>query len=167
MARVSIVVPTFNRVGFLSETIASVLQQDYRDFELLVADNASTDGTAAMLDGIADPRLRRVRRAHNIGWRANFNQAAHSVTSEYVALVGDDDRLLPGALARAVTFLEQAPRVGLVHTGFDIIDDAGAVIRTNQHWRGDAAEDGVQSGADFIARSMRTGTPVCLSSAVM
>ena len=75
MARLSVIVPTFNRVGYLGEAIASILSQDYRDFELVVADNASTDGTAALLAGVTDPRLRHVRRAHNIGWRANFNQA--------------------------------------------------------------------------------------------
>src|SRR4051812_35115688 len=120
MARVSVVVPTFNRVGYLQETIASILQQDYRDFELIVADNASTDATASLLAGIADPRLHHVRREHNIGWRANFNHALHDADSEYVALVGDDDRLLPGALTRAVTFLDEAPSVGLVHTTFHV-----------------------------------------------
>src|SRR5690349_11612258 len=118
MARVSVVVPTYNRVGYLGETIASILRQDYRDFELVVADNASTDGTAALLAEIDDPRVRHVRRAHNVGWRANFNQALHDVESEYVTVVGDDDRLLAGSLARAVAFLDQAPGVGLVHTTF-------------------------------------------------
>jgi glycosyltransferase involved in cell wall biosynthesis len=167
MARVSVVVPTFNRVGYLGETIASILQQDYGDFELVVADNASTDATASLLGGITDPRLRHVRRSHNLGWIANFNQALHDVESEYVTVVGDDDRLLPGALTRAVTFLDQAPSVGLVHTTFDIIDDAGEVVRAGQSWTGAPPEDRVQRGSDFIARSMGSGTPVCLSSAVM
>ena len=55
MARVSVIVPTFNRVGYLGETIASILHQDYRDFELVVADNASTDATAALLAGSRGP----------------------------------------------------------------------------------------------------------------
>ena len=84
MARVSVIVPTFNRVGYLGETIASILDQDYHDFDLVVADNASTDATADLIAAVADPRLCHVRRTHDIGWRANFNQALHDAESEYV-----------------------------------------------------------------------------------
>src|SRR4051794_24822077 len=125
MARVTVIVPTYNRAGYLGEAISSILHQDYQDFELVVADNASTDRTAALLADVADTRLRHVRRPRNIGWRANFNQALHDTDSEFVALVSDDDRLLPGALARAVTFLDEAPSVGLVHTTLHTIDDRG------------------------------------------
>jgi glycosyltransferase involved in cell wall biosynthesis len=167
MARVSIIVPTFNRVGYLGETIASILQQDYRDFDLVVADNASTDGTAGLISAVDDPRLHHVRRKRNIGWRANFNQALASADSEYVAVVADDDRLLPGALMRAVRCLDEASSVGLVHTSFHVIDERGEVIRTDRSWNGDVAEDLVERGSDFIADAMHTGVPVCLSSVVM
>jgi glycosyltransferase involved in cell wall biosynthesis len=167
MARVSVIVPTFNRVGYLRETIASVLSQDRCDLELVVADNASTDATSALIAEVTDPRLCHVRRPQNLGWRANFNQALRAATSEYVTLVADDDRLLPGALSRAVTFLDAAPTVGFVHTSFHIIDDRGEVARTDVNWTGAVAEDRVQRGSEFIAHSMRSGTPVCLSSVVM
>jgi len=167
MARVSVIVPTYNRVGYLGETVASILNQDYRDFELIVADNASTDATASLLAGIADPRLRHVRRAQNIGWRANFNQSLHDTETDYVALVGDDDRLLPGALTRAVTFLDQTPGAGLVHTSFNIIDGGGEVIELDRTWGGYVAEDRLQRGTDFIVRSMHSYNSVCLSSVVM
>ena len=167
MARLSVIVPTFNRVGYLGETIASVLTQDYRDFELVVADNASTDGTAALLDGVTDPRLRHVRRAHNIGWRANFNQALDGADSEFVALVSDDDRLLPGALARAVRFMDEVHTAGFVHTTYHVIDDRGDVLRTDGNRSGGVVEDRVQPGSDFIVSSMRAVSRVCLSSAVV
>ena len=111
--------------------------------------------------------MRHVRRAHNIGWRANFNQALDGADSEFVALVSDDDRLLPGALARAVRFMDEAPTVGFVHTTFHIIDDRGDVLRTDGNRSGEVAEDRVQRGSDFIAGSMRATSRVCLSSAVM
>jgi glycosyltransferase involved in cell wall biosynthesis len=167
MPRVSMIVPTFNRVGYLEETIASILNQDYCDFELVVADNASTDGTAALIGSFTDPRLRHVRRERNIGWRANFNQALQEARSEYVALVCDDDRLLPGALTRAVGLLDEAPAAGFVHTTFHIIDDGGEVVGTDGNWSGDRAEDRIKRGSDFIVDSMRLWCPVRLSSAVM
>ena len=167
MARISVIVPTFNRVGYLREAIASILSQDYGDFELVVADNASTDGTAELLAAVTDPRLRHVRRAHNIGWRANFNDALHGADSELVVLIGDDDRLLPGALTRAVRLLDEAPAVGFVHTTFHCIDDHGAALRSDDTWSIGPVEDRVERGADFILGSMRALNQVCLSSAVM
>jgi len=167
MARVSVIVPTFNRVGYLEETIASILDQDLRDFDLVVADNASTDATAELIAGVVDPRLCYVRRNHNLGWREHFNQALHAAESEYVALVADDDRLLPGALTRAVQFLDEAPSVGFVHTTLHVIDSRGEVIRADESWSGAVSEDRIERGADFIAAAMRSSTPVCLSSAVM
>jgi len=167
MARVSVIVPTYNRVGYLGETVASILNQDFCDFELVVADNASTDATASLLAGIADPRLHHVRRARNLGWRANFNQSLHAAESDYVALVGDDDRLLPGALARAVTFLDRTPSAGLVHTTFNIIDGGGDVIELDRSWGGYAVEDRLQRGRDFIVRTMQSYNSVFLSSVVM
>jgi glycosyltransferase involved in cell wall biosynthesis len=167
VARVTVIVPTFNRAGYLAQTIASILDQDFGDFDLVVADNASTDATATLVSEIADPRLHHVRRAHDIGWRANFNQALHSAESEYVTLVGDDDRLLPGALTRAVSLLDNAPSVGFVHASFDVIDGSGDLIQADANWTNDVPRDWIMHGPDFIARSMRAGTPACLSSTVM
>jgi glycosyltransferase involved in cell wall biosynthesis len=169
MARLAVIVPTFNRVGYLAETIASVLSQDDDDFELIVVDNASTDATSALIGGVADPRLRYVRRAHDLGWRENFNQALRDAqsTSEYVALVADDDRLLPGSLTRAVKVLDASPAVGFVHTTFNVVDAEGRVVVTNADQLDDVPVDMIQRGSEFISRTMRSGTPVCLSSAVM
>jgi hypothetical protein len=166
MARVSVIVPTYNRVGYLEEAIASILSQDYHDFELVVADNASTDGTAALLAGVTHPRLRHVRRAHNLGWRANFNQALRGADSEFVALVSDDDRLVPGALTRAVSVMVETPNVGFVHTTVDVIDDRGGVVST-ENWTAGPIEDRVERGSDFIVGSMRKVSQVCLSSALI
>jgi hypothetical protein len=91
----------------------------------------------------------------------------HAVESEYVTLVADDDRLLPGALTRAVRFLDEAPSVGFVHTTLHVIDDRGDVIRADENWTGAVAEDRIERGEDFIANAMGSPNPVCLSSAVI
>lgn len=167
MARVSVIVPTYNRVGYLEEAISSVLTQDYRDVELVVADNASTDGTAAMLADVTDTRLRHVRRDHNLGWRANFNQALHDTDSEFVALVSDDDRLLPGALGRAVSAMDAMPTAGFVHTAYHVIDEHGDLVRADGNRSRWKREDRAQPGSDFISTSMGAPSQVFLSSALM
>lgn len=167
MAQISVIVPTFNRVAYLAEAIASVVHQDYPDFELVVADNASTDATPELVAELSDARVRYVRRPQNCGWRVNFNQSLREIRSEYVLMLCDDDRLLPGSLTRAIRVLDEQPRVGLVHSTFHVIDERGTVVTSDGNWTGRTAEDRIERGRDFVVRSLLSSNPVCFSTAVM
>src|SRR5262249_3467091 len=118
MARVTVLVPTYNRAAYLGATLASIRTQDVPDLQIVVADTAATDDTAALVARFSDDRVHYIRRARNIGWRDNFRLALSDVDGEYVMMVCDDDRLLPGALDRAVRTLDEHPRVALVHSTF-------------------------------------------------
>jgi glycosyltransferase involved in cell wall biosynthesis len=166
-ARISVIVPTFNRVDYLAEAIASVLHQDYPDFELVVADNASTDATPELVAELSDNRVRYVRRPRNCGWRVNFNQSLHEIRSEYTLMLCDDDRLLPGSLTRAIRVLDNQPRVGLVHSTFHVIDERGTVVASDGNWTGRTAEDRIERGREFVRRSLLSSNQVYFSTAVM
>jgi glycosyltransferase involved in cell wall biosynthesis len=166
-ARITVIVPTYNRSAYLGDALESVLSQDFGDVRLVVADNASEDETPSIVARLHDDRIDYVRRERNIGWRENFNRALRDVRSEYVSLIGDDDRLLPGALTRAVQALDAAPNAGLLHTAFQIIDDHGAVVLAEGNWTGRATEDRFESGLEFIERSMPVMSRVCFPTVVM
>jgi len=82
-------------------------------------------------------------------------------------VLADDDRMLPGALTRAIGVLDAVPTVGMVHTTFQIIDDHGEVVHDNGNWTGRPIADQVERGAEFIARSMPLMARVCFPSVVM
>ena len=115
---VSIVVPTFNRTALLTRALESVLDQDFRDFEVLVIDDASDEDIAAVVTGIGDPRLEYRRQPRNMGVAAARNRGMAEASGRYIAFLDSDDEWLPGKLSAQVTKMEACPpSVGLIYTG--------------------------------------------------
>jgi glycosyltransferase involved in cell wall biosynthesis len=165
--RVTVVIPTFNRARFLPVALESVLAQTYRDFRLLVADNASTDETAEIVARYADPRIDYVRRPENVGITANHNLALRDVASEYCLIVPDDDVLFPQILERTVAALDANPRAGMVHARFQVLGEDGEVLRDVDDWTYGLDGDTVETGDEFLRESMLWSCRVCASTALM
>lgn len=116
--RVSVVIPAYNRADLLRRAIASVVMQDFRDFEVVVVDDASTEDLGAAVDGFDDPRLRCLRQPQNAGVAAARNRGVVDARAPLVAFLDSDDEWLPGKLSAQVAAMDDAPpRVGLIHTG--------------------------------------------------
>ena len=128
MPRVSVVIPTYNRARFVREAIESVLRQTYRDFELIVVDDGSTDNTKEMIDSIKDPRIRYIYQK-NRGVSGAFNTGILASTAEYVALLASDNIMLEEALQKYIAFLDQHPEVGFCHGQFSTMDGSGRPLR--------------------------------------
>lgn len=95
---VSVVIPTYNAVEYLRDTIASVLAQTMGDLECIVVDDGSTDGTAAYLASVDDPRVRLLRREHTGNVAAGRNAGAAAARGRYLAFLDHDDLWLPEKL---------------------------------------------------------------------
>jgi hypothetical protein len=152
-SRVTVLVPTYNRAHWLGGAIDSILAQSCTDFHLVVSDNASTDATREIVARYDDPRLSYVRRDVNCGLNEHYNSWFERVESDYLFVVPDDDRLVPGALAATVAALDANPTAGLVHGQVDVVDERGAVIAAAHDMTGQAG-DMLESGEAFIRRSM-------------
>ncbi|MFC5833678.1 glycosyltransferase family 2 protein [Nonomuraea insulae] len=115
---VSIALPVRNGAERLEQVVKSVLAQDYGHLELVISDNASTDGTEELCRDLAndDPRIVYHRHPHNVGLLNNFMHAARVSRGAYVRWIGDDDRLDPACLSRAVAAFDADERVILVTT---------------------------------------------------
>jgi glycosyltransferase involved in cell wall biosynthesis len=109
---VTVVMTVRDGLPHVEEAVDSVLRQDFDDFELVVVDDGSTDGTADALAGRADARLRLVRRPAE-GRVAGLNHALRLARGRYVANLDADDVALPGRLAVPVRFLDQHPEVAV------------------------------------------------------
>jgi glycosyltransferase involved in cell wall biosynthesis len=123
--KVSVCIPSYNGVPYLSETIDSVLSQLYEDFELVVSDDASDDDTPEVCERYNDSRLRYERSGVRVGLAGNWNRCIALARGEYVTLLCQDDLLLPGYLRRAVAILDDHPDVGLLHCAVQLFDEAG------------------------------------------
>lgn len=118
---ITIGIPTRNRAGLVKDCVASALAQSYRNVEVLVCDNASTDDTIATLSAIADRRLRVLRNDENIGMVGNFARCVQEASGDYLALVSDDNILEPAFLEKCVRLVRQEPGIPIVVAAFDMV----------------------------------------------
>jgi glycosyltransferase involved in cell wall biosynthesis len=115
MPKVSIIIPTYNRRPMLREAIGSVLAQDFEDFELIVADDGSTDGTADEIKEYGG-RVKLFRHPENRGVSAARNSGILHAGGKYVAFLDSDDLWVKGKLRIQVTFLDENPHYPLCYT---------------------------------------------------
>jgi glycosyltransferase involved in cell wall biosynthesis len=112
--RVTVLMTLYNKGPFVEEAIASVLAQTYGDFELLVVDDASTDGGLEKVKAIPDPRIRILETTVNGGRAAAANRGYEAALGEYIAPMDADDIMVPERLAKQVAFMDQRPEVAAV-----------------------------------------------------
>ncbi len=115
---VTVILPTFNRAHLLPRALDSILRQDFKDFELLVIDDGSTDATCAVVDAYAqaDARVIPLVQEKNAGVSAARNRGMDQARGALIAFLDSDDEWLPGKLRRQVAFFAQAPaEVGLLY----------------------------------------------------
>ncbi|MBX2990363.1 MAG: glycosyltransferase family 2 protein [Bacteroidetes bacterium] len=127
---VSIGLPVHNGEEFLASAIESILSQTYSHFELIISDNASTDGTQAICRAFAalDNRVRYVRNKTNAGAARNYNATVERATGTYFKWASHDDLCRPTFIQRCVDVLETYPEVVLAYPKTIIINESGNVI---------------------------------------
>jgi hypothetical protein len=121
--KVTVLVAVHNGGRYLREAVESILRQTYRDFELLLIDDASTDGAVGALP--LDERIRVLRNDRNLGQVPSLNRGLEEARGAYVARLDADDAMLPERLERQVAVLDRLPRVALVGTWMDVVDEDG------------------------------------------
>ena len=152
---VTVIIPTFNRASLVVRAIRSVLGQTCQEWELIVVDDCSTDGTEQAVKGFSDKRIRYIRHDQNRRGGAARNTGLRHARGEYVAFLDSDDEWLPEKLQKDLeVFRSSDPSVGLVYTGKMIMDEQGTVLKvrmpTKSGWVYDALLDW-----DFIGSASR------------
>lgn len=125
---VSVCIGSYNRDKYIRETLESVFAQTYRNIEVIVVDDASTDGTVRVIREFGD-RVKLIIREKNSGMcPVTRNQACRAATGKYVALLDSDDAWYPTKVERQVEFLEAHSDVPLCHTYCHVIDEESHVL---------------------------------------
>jgi len=131
---VSVVIPTYNRAGLLSRAVESVLNQTYPNFELIVMDDCSTDGTESVVKGFQDYRIRYIRHKKNQGAPIARNNGIKAAKGEYIAFQDSDDEWLPTKLEKEVNAFNSAPSdLGVVYTSFWLVDNDKKTLVPSSH----------------------------------
>jgi glycosyltransferase involved in cell wall biosynthesis len=152
--RVSVCVPTYNYGRYLPAALESVQNQGFRDFELIVIDDASQDDTREVIGKYvrSDPRIRFRVNPENLGMVRNWNECLRLARGEYVKFLFADDLLSsPDALEKMVSLLDSRPDVSLAGSARNLVDPEGIRLSVTFHFRGGA----VVNGSDVIDRCLR------------
>lgn len=123
--KVTVLIAVRDGLPWLRGAIESVLAQTYADFELLLVDDASSDGSAEAAEAYGDARIRVLRNERNVGQVPSLNRGLREARGAYVARLDADDVCLPERLERQVTVLDAEPSVALVGAWLDVVDERG------------------------------------------
>lgn len=112
----SICIPNYNYAHYIGETIQSVLDQSYPHFEIIIADNASTDNSIEVIQSFKDERIRLIQNNYNVGFAPNLQKATEQAQMDFVNLLSSDDKMRPNALEEyaAIIRANEAQRNQLV-----------------------------------------------------
>ncbi len=118
---VEIFVLSYNRVGYLSDCLRSILAQTFRDFSVTVLDNASTQDVTSVVKSFDDERLRLIINPVNIGFTANWKQAYDLASAEYMMIFFDDDTMSPRLLECQIRLFREYPNLSFVSTSANLV----------------------------------------------
>jgi hypothetical protein len=133
----SVVLPVHNGLPYVEDSIRSILAQTFTDFEFVIGDDGSTDGTSAVLQAWAerDPRIRLVRREQKSGLAGGANWVITQARAPLIAIAHADDLSHPDRLRRQVELLSEEPEIDLVGTLWNGVDEEGRQVRPGDYWR--------------------------------
>jgi glycosyltransferase involved in cell wall biosynthesis len=156
---VSVLMPVHNAGVHLEPAVRSILAQSFSDFEFIVVDDASTDGSDRVLASFGDPRIRVVRSETNLGVVGALNLGLDCCRGRYVARMDADDLSHPDRLSAQVAFMEDRPDVALCGTDIDILCELKTDRRTTS-WV-------VPGGSELLRFRMLFDNPFCHPTVMM
>lgn len=131
--RISVVMPLYNNAKFIEESVESVLQQTYKNFELIIIDDCSKDGSIKRIEKYQDPRIKIIRNNKNIGVAKSLNKGLGIAKGEYIARCDSDDVNLPQRLNKQLKFLSKHKDCIVVGSNALLINERGRKVGvTNQ-----------------------------------
>ena len=161
MPRVSVFIPSYNHADYVGATIQSVLEQSFQDFEIVVTDDGSTDGTPDVIAAFDDPRIKLKRFPVNRGAAFATNDAIHRCSGDLLALLNSDDVFLPHKLERQVAFLDANPHVGAVFGFPEFIDKDGLRLAPGRNFGGKVFEVENRSQVEWLRHFFLKGNCIC------
>jgi glycosyltransferase involved in cell wall biosynthesis len=134
--RISVIMPVFNAAVYLGEAINSILTQTLSDFEFIIINDGSTDGSEEVIKGFHDPRIFYLKNEKNMGLVYSLNRGIDAARGEWIARMDGDDISLPDRFAEQMLYLALHPNVDALACRVQLIDEMG---NESDNWRDDIA----------------------------
>ncbi|HEY3274477.1 MAG TPA: glycosyltransferase [Methanocella sp.] len=161
MPAVTVVIPLYNKRSYVGRALDSVLQQSFRNFEVIVVDDGSTDNGAEVVESYADPRIRLIRQ-ENRGVSVARNNGVDRATADFITFLDADDEWMPGQLETISGLREKFPDAGLYATAYEICTPDGKKRSAHYYNVPEPPWEGIL--ADYFKTAARGDTPVSTSA---
>ena len=172
MPTISVIIPVYNGEKTIKQTIESVLNQTFRDFELLIINDGSQDATLEIIQAINDERI-QVFSYQNSGVSASRNRALTKAKGEFISFIDADDLWTPNKLELQLKALQDNPQAAVAYSWSDWIDESGQFLRSGGHItvNGKAYEklllrDFIESGSNPLIRKQALDEVGCFEQSV-
>jgi glycosyltransferase involved in cell wall biosynthesis len=158
--KLSICLPTYNAGGFLSQALDSILNQTYKDYEIIIVDDNSTDNTPEIINRYLqkDSRIKYFQNEQNLGIFHNWNKCLEYASGDCINMFAQDDVMLPRNLETKVKILDDNPHLGLVTSSVKIIDAKGNLSQWD--WA-NYPEDKLAKGREWVINNAGEANPIC------
>lgn len=157
--KISVCIPLYNCEQYIERTIDSLLQQTYKDFELLIADNCSTDKSVELISKYTDPRIHLIRNKENVGMVNNWNILLDEAKGEYIHFLCADDCLRNDCLEKEIEFLIKNPSVVLLSNATQIINQHEKKLFVRRYYRRQRVFNGKKFAKHSFHRKNLYGEP--------
>lgn len=131
MPKVSIIVPAYNAEKHIGETIESILAQTFTDFECIIVDDGSTDGTLNEIKKYSDSRIKVIEQQNSGGPAKPRNVGIHHARGEFLCIFDSDDLMAPNKLERSISCMESFSGINFIFTNFSSMNESGGIIKEN------------------------------------
>lgn len=146
---VSVIIPTYNAQPYLEQCLESILQQTYKNIEILICDDCSSDQTAALLEKFSDERMILFKNQTNQGYLRSINFLVSKATGDFICFQDADDFSHPDRIQIQLQALLSQPELGLIGSNYAIIDSSGEIVR----------ESTVETNVDVLHQLLQIGNP--------
>ncbi|TDE18686.1 glycosyltransferase family 2 protein [Dyadobacter psychrotolerans] len=132
MPETTVLIPAYNCGKYIKETLDSVLKQKYKDYEILIIDDGSTDNTSQVIDTFKNKKIKYLRNSENAGIVETLNHGLKIANSEFIARMDADDVMLGNRLEEQISFLQKNADFGMVGGWYRIMDENGRFLSTSK-----------------------------------
>lgn len=157
--KVSICIPVYNGENTIQHTIDSVLNQTYKNIEVVICDNQSTDSTVEKIKQYQDERICFYQNDENLGMAGNWNECLKRTTGEYVHFLCADDYIMPDCIAKKVNVLNSNSEVIMVSSATDIVNESGKLVMRRVRQKHFVILDGFKLAKKSLHRGNLFGEP--------
>lgn len=164
---VSVIIPAYNHEKYISDCINSVINQTYKNLEIFIGDDCSTDNTPKEIKKIKDKRIKYFFSKKNRGVVETINDLLKKCHGKYIAFIGSDDVWYPEKIKKQVQILKENPKLGAVFTEVDIIDENGVLYQGNENFDSNIFRAQNVSKAERLKMFYMYGNHLCHPSSMI